>query len=100
MPALVTCHPSYPDEPPPFPPSKQTLLPITEYGQCHLQTLILDSAVDVIEKQMGWTLTRQYSFPKLAFKVTPDASQPATLGLRQDTQPGQTRSAAAAPQAS
>ena len=55
--------------------------------------MILDSAVDNIEKREGWTITRHYSFPKLAFKVTPGVTQPSTIGqpLRQDTQPPHTQ---------
>ncbi len=48
------------------------------------QALILDSAVDKIEKVTGWTLTRQYSFPKLAFKVTPGVDRPSTVSFRPD----------------
>ena len=50
--------------------------------------MILNSAVDSMEKREGWTVNRHYSFPKLAFKVTPGVTQPSTIGqpLRQDTQ--------------
>ena len=54
-----------------------------------VQALILDSAVDNIEKVMGWKLTRQYSFPKLDFKVTPGVDKPSTVSVRHDTRSGQ-----------
>ena len=50
-----------------------------------LQNLILNAAVDSIERQMSWTLTRHFSFPKLAFKVTPGVTAPSTLRMNQDS---------------
>ncbi len=50
--------------------------------------MILDSAVDNIEKVTGWTLTRHYSFPKLAFKSTPGVDRPSTVSIRTDMQGG------------
>lgn len=52
--------------------------------------MILDSAVDNIEKVTGWTLTRHYSFPKLAFKSTPGVDRPSTVSYRTDMQAGST----------
>ena len=52
--------------------------------------MILDSAVDNIEKVTGWTLTRHYSFPKLAFKSTPGVDRPSTVSFRTDMQGGST----------
>ncbi|DBA92788.1 hypothetical protein WJX77_000098 [Trebouxia sp. C0004] len=53
--------------------------------------MILDSAVDNIEKVAGWTLTRHYSFPKLAFKSTPGVDRPSTVSIRTDMQDGSSR---------
>ena len=53
-----------------------------------IQGLVLDSAVDNIEKVTGWTLTRHYSFPKLAFKSTPGVDRPSTVSFRTDMQGG------------
>ncbi len=55
-----------------------------------IQSMILDSAVDNIEKVTGWTLTRHYSFPKLAFKSTPGVDRPSTVSYRTDVQGGST----------
>ena len=44
--------------------------------------MILDSAVDNIEKVTGWTLTRHYSFPKLAFKTSPGVDRPSTISCK------------------
>ena len=55
-----------------------------------IQGMILDSAVDNIEKVTGWTLTRHYSFPKLAFKSTPGVDRPSTVSFRTDMQGGST----------
>ena len=55
-----------------------------------IQAMILDSAVDNIEKVTGWTLTRHYSFPKLAFKSTPGVDRPSTVSYRTDMRGGST----------
>ena len=56
-----------------------------------------DAASDNIEKVTGWTLTRQYSFPKLAFKTTPGVDRPSTVSIKADSKDPQASQATQRP---